>query len=138
MASPLQLRGERGPEAHLPYAAHASEHVVRLDSGALITAFALAGIGHETADTRRLNDLHEKLNAAWRNLARPDLAVWHHVVRRPIELPPRTGFRTAFAAESSIVMNSLAWWIVMRALSPVPTNLRASGCFSSSARITSC
>jgi type IV secretion system protein VirB4 len=70
-----------------------------LDNGALMLSFRLAGASFETADVRDLNDLHGKLNGAWRNLAHDRLAVWHHLVRREETLPGVGAFRSAFAAE---------------------------------------
>ncbi|GAD60559.1 VirB4 family type IV secretion/conjugal transfer ATPase [Brevundimonas abyssalis] len=59
----------------------------------------LDGVSFETADVRDLNDWHVKLNQAWRNLADDRLALWHHVVRRPVRIPPTTGHRSQFARE---------------------------------------
>ena len=67
--SPSRLRKEGDALAGLPYARHASDHIVTLDSGALMIAFQLQGAAFETADPRDLNDWHVKLNQTWRNLA---------------------------------------------------------------------
>jgi type IV secretion system protein VirB4 len=96
---PARLRREADARSHLPYARHVSDHVVALDSGALMMVFQIDGASFETADARDLNDWHVKLNQAWRNLADDRLAVWHHVVRRPVELERSAGFRSAFAGE---------------------------------------
>ena len=97
--SAARLRREAEARPHLPYARHVSDHVVALDSGALMMVFQIDGASFETADARDLNDWHVKLNQAWRNLADDRLAVWHHVVRRPVELERSTGYRSAFAGE---------------------------------------
>lgn len=94
-----RLRREGDVRSHLPYARHVNDHVVALDSGALMLVFRIEGASFETADARDLNDWHVKLNQAWRNLADEQFAVWHHVVRRQVELAPSTGYRSAFAAE---------------------------------------
>lgn len=103
MAEARISQGRLGRETevrpHLPYARHVNDHVIALDSGALMLAFQIQGASYETADVRDLNDWHLKLNQAWRNLADEQLAIWHHVVRRQVEAPPSTGFRSAFAAE---------------------------------------
>ena len=72
--SPSRLRREGDALAGLPYARHASDHIVTLDSGALMIAFQLQGAAFETADPRDLNDWHVKLNQTWRNLADDRLA----------------------------------------------------------------
>jgi len=87
------------PAEPLPYARHVSDRVAALDSGALMTSFRLEGASFETADVRDLNDLHAKLNLAWRNLADERLAVWHHLVRREDKPATPGEFRSVFAAE---------------------------------------
>ncbi|MBG7614673.1 VirB4 family type IV secretion/conjugal transfer ATPase [Brevundimonas sp. BAL450] len=95
------LRREPAVRGALPYARHVSHEIVALDTGALMLSLKLDGVSFETADARDLNDWHVKLNQAWRNLADDRLAVWHHVVRRPIQLAPTTGHISAFARELS-------------------------------------
>ena len=98
VASRSRLRRETEVRSHLPYARHVNDHVVALDSGALMMVFQVAGASFETADARDLNDWHLKLNQAWRNLADERLAVWHHIVRREVPPEPSRGHRSAFAA----------------------------------------
>ena len=86
--SPTRLRRETAVGSQLPYARHVNDHVVALDSGALMLVFQIDGASFETADARDLNDWHIKLNQAWRNLADDRLAIWHHIVRR--EVAPAT------------------------------------------------
>ncbi|MBJ7483481.1 VirB4 family type IV secretion/conjugal transfer ATPase [Brevundimonas sp.] len=92
-----RLRKEPDARSGLPYARHASDDLVVLDSGALMMAFQIQGAAFETADLRDLNDWHVKLNQAWRNLADDRLAVWHHIVRREVIPATASGFRSAFA-----------------------------------------
>ena len=87
------------PRASLPYARHVTDQVIALDTQALMLTFQLDGASFETADVRDLNDLHAKLNGAWRNLADDRMAVWHHLVRREHRGYPDGGFRSAFAAD---------------------------------------
>jgi len=94
-----RLRREGDVRSHLPYARHVNDHVVALDSGALMMVFQIQGASFETADVRDLNDWHLKLNQAWRNLADEQFAIWHHLVRRPVRPEPSTGYRSDFAAE---------------------------------------
>lgn len=93
------LRRELDPTRVLPYARHVNDHVIALDSGALMMSFALDGASFETADVRDLNDWQAKLNGAWRNLASDRLAVWHHLVRREAGTYPAGTFRSAFAQQ---------------------------------------
>jgi len=104
--SKSRLKRENDARSHLPYARHVSDHVVALDSGALMLTFQIQGASFETADARDLNDWHLKLNQAWRNLADEQFAVWHHLIRRRIEPEPSTGYRSAFAADLGAACNA--------------------------------
>ncbi|MGH7025932.1 VirB4 family type IV secretion/conjugal transfer ATPase [Brevundimonas sp.] len=97
--STSRLAREGDARSNLPYARHVNDHVVALDNGALMLVFRIEGASFETADARDLNDWHVKLNQAWRNLADEQFAVWHHLIRRRVELEPSTGYRSGFAAE---------------------------------------
>lgn len=90
---------ELEPSPMLPYARHVTDRIIQLDSGALMTAFRLEGASFETADIRDLNDAHAKLNGAWRNLASDNLAIWHHLVRRPDDGYPEGKFQSDFARD---------------------------------------
>lgn len=96
--SPTRLRRETEVGSQLPYARHVNDHVVALDSGALMLVFQIDGASFETADARDLNDWHVKLNQAWRNLADDRLAIWHHIVRREVAPATSEGYRSDFAA----------------------------------------
>ncbi|MBT9471329.1 MAG: VirB4 family type IV secretion/conjugal transfer ATPase [Pseudomonadota bacterium] len=93
------LAREPHPRSTLPYARHVDEQIIALDTGALMVSFAIDGASFETADVGELNNRHDKLNSAWRNLADDRLAVWHHIVRRPVSAYPQGEFRSAFARE---------------------------------------
>ncbi|MET4682648.1 VirB4 family type IV secretion/conjugal transfer ATPase [Brevundimonas faecalis] len=97
--SASRLGREGDARSNLPYARHLNDHVVALDSGALMLMFRIEGASFETADARDLNDWHVKLNQAWRNLADEQFAVWHHLIRRRVALEPSTGYRSGFATE---------------------------------------
>lgn len=93
------LRREAQCERVLPYSAHLTPSVVRLDTGALMTMVRLDGVSFETADVSELNALHHQLNGLWRSLADDRLAIWHHLVRRTVEAPASGDFISGFAAE---------------------------------------
>lgn len=101
-----QLKRESDARSHLPFARHVNDHVVALDNGALMLVLQIQGASFETADARDLNDWHVKLNQAWRNLADEQLAIWHHLIRRRVELEPSAGYRSAFAAELGAAWNT--------------------------------
>ena len=93
------LARELEPQGPLPYARHATDEIVVLDSGAMMLCLRLDGASFETADVRDLNDWHAKLNGAWRNLATDQLAVWHHLIRQRDDRYPDGAFRSDFARD---------------------------------------
>jgi type IV secretory pathway VirB4 component len=80
-----QLRREASPADRIPYLAHVSPHLVKTRFGDYVQVFRLAGGSFECADDETLNTWHERLNVLWRNLATPNLALWTHLVRRPVQ-----------------------------------------------------
>lgn len=66
----------------IPYTAHVSAEIVATKAGDLLQTFRLAGASFESADDETLNNWHERLNVAWRNIASPNVAIWSHVIRR--------------------------------------------------------
>ncbi|WP_062236792.1 VirB4 family type IV secretion/conjugal transfer ATPase [Aureimonas sp. N4] len=99
MVSAALLKRELGAAAFLPYGRHANEHVVALDTGAMMLALKLDGTSFETADNTDLNDWHTKLHQSWRNIANDRLAIWTHVVRREDRTYPNGEFRSTFARD---------------------------------------
>ncbi len=86
-------RRERSAAVHVPYSAHVAPTVIRTVAGDYLQALRLGGASFESADDDQLNVWHERLNVLWRNLASPNLALWTHLVRRPVEpeFPARPG-----------------------------------------------
>ena len=76
------LRREFLISSQIPYTAQVSEHVVRTKWGDYVQVFRLAGASFESADDEQLNNWHERLAIAWRNIASPNVALWTHVIRR--------------------------------------------------------
>ena len=68
--------------SQIPYTAQVSEHVVRTKWGDYVQVFRLAGASFESADDGELNNWHERLAIALRNIASPNFALWTHVIRR--------------------------------------------------------
>ena len=97
------VRRERGLASEIPYTAHVAEAVVKTRHGDYVQVFRLAGASFETADDAQLNDWHERLNGLWRNIARENVALWTHIIRRrePLILQNRhaPGFAHDLAAK---------------------------------------
>jgi len=77
-----RVRRELVAARHVPYTALIAPTVLRTARGDYVQAFRIGGLAFESADDESVNNWHERLNALWRNLAGPQLAVWVQVVRR--------------------------------------------------------
>jgi type IV secretion system protein VirB4 len=76
------VRREFLSSSQIPYTAHLSEHVIRTKAGDYVQVFRLSGASFESADDEQLNNWHERLAIALRNVASPNVALWTHVIRR--------------------------------------------------------
>lgn len=96
------LRREATAAERIPYSAHVCESVVKTKSGDYLQVFRLGGASFETADDAQLNSWHERLNALWRNISSPTVALWAHVIRRReyprFRQPSTGGFADALAS----------------------------------------
>jgi len=93
------VRREFLGSAQIPYTAHVSEHVVRTKWGDYVQVFRLSGASFESADDEQLNNWHERLAIALRNIASPNVALWTHVIRRRERSYPVGTFPDGFAAQ---------------------------------------
>ena len=87
-----RARRELVAARHIPYTALVAPEVLRTGQGDYVQAIRVGGIAFESADDEAVNAWHERLNALWRNVASPHVALWVHVVRRreATESPPWT------------------------------------------------
>jgi type IV secretion system protein VirB4 len=86
----LVAAGRELPAAHhIPYTAHVAANVLRTTSGHYVQTFRLQGVAFETRDDADINNWHERLNVAMRNIAGPTVALWTHLVRRRDHIVPR-------------------------------------------------
>ena len=92
-------RREISAGTHIPYGTHVSESVIKTVSGDYLQVFRLAGASFECADDGQLNGWHERLNALWRNVASPGVALWVHVIRRRERMRAPDGGVAGFANE---------------------------------------
>src|SRR6202047_2682101 len=93
------LRREFLSASQIPYTAQVSEHVVRTKWGDYVQVFRLSGASFESADDDNLNNWHERLAIALRNIASPNLALWTHVIRRRERSYPEGEFGQGFTAD---------------------------------------
>ena len=119
---------------HVPYTALVAPAVVRTLAGDYVQTIRLGGRAFESADDAAVNAWHERLNALWRNVASPHLALWVHVVRRRERGYPQGEFPPGFARElnaryrarlagETLMVNELYLSLVYR---PQPTAVGAA------------
>ena len=72
------------PPSTYPTAPTSPPGVISTANGDYLQAFRLGGASFESADDAQLNTWHERLNVLWRNLASPEVALWTHLIRRPV------------------------------------------------------
>ncbi len=82
----------------LPYARHVDEATIETRDGALLQVVHLAGFAFETAETEELNYRKAVRETLLRSLASPNIAIYHHVVRRPADPDLPAGFEDPFCA----------------------------------------
>lgn len=100
VASPgVRARRELVAARHIPYTALVAPEVLRTGQGDYVQAIRVAGIAFESADDEAVNAWHERLNALWRNVASPHVALWVHVLRRREWAYPPGVFPPGFAAD---------------------------------------
>ena len=94
-----RARRELVAARHVPYTALVAPEVLRTGQGDYVQALRLGGLAFESADDDTVSAWHERLNALWRNVASPHVAVWVHVVRRRERGYPAGEFPPGFAAD---------------------------------------
>jgi type IV secretion system protein VirB4 len=94
-----QAKRERSVAAHVPYARHVDDSVLRTKDGLLLSVIKLDGFCFETADMAQINGKLEGRNTILRSLGSSRYAVYGHMIRR--RLQPKLGgeFDNEFAAE---------------------------------------
>ena len=98
-AAGARARREMVAARHLPYTAFIAPEVLRTAGGDFVQTLRIAGLAFESADDESVNAWHERLNALWRNVASPHVAVWVHVVRRRATPEPGGECPPGFARE---------------------------------------
>jgi len=79
--------------AFIPYESHLTRNIIRLDSEHLLFILKLQGAAHESADEGTQNTWHDSFCQYLRAIASENVAVWSHVIRRPLGDYPEGDFR---------------------------------------------
>jgi type IV secretion system protein VirB4 len=99
MSDVVQLgKTEREARDVLPYIRHVAADVIGLADGGLMMMFAVDGLAFQSADTRDLNSLQNRVNTLWRNVSDPALSVYMITQRQRSNEYPAGRFTNAFAA----------------------------------------
>lgn len=83
----------------MPYAYHADDFTIATRDGMLCQFLHIGGLPFETADTEELNYRHTVRDTLLRSLTDPHLALYHHILRRPINVSLPGGKTDAFCSE---------------------------------------
>lgn len=77
---------ERAAGHHLPYARHVDDHTIETRDGLLMQTMHLRGLLFETADTDEINYRKRLRDAMLQSIGSSRFALYHHIVRRRIEV----------------------------------------------------
>lgn len=91
------MKREQSAGLHLPYARHVNDHTLETRDGLLLQAIHLRGLLFETADTAELNYRKSLRDAMLRAIGSSRFAIYHHIVRRRVEIDLDTRFPDAFS-----------------------------------------
>lgn len=84
---------------HLPYARHVDAHTIETRDGLLLQVIALRGLLFETADTDEINYRKRLRDAMLQAIGSSRFALYHHIVRRRVEVELDGQFDDPFSAK---------------------------------------
>lgn len=90
---------EKHAGIHLPYARHVDDHTLETRDGLLLQTIRLDGLLFETADTDELNYRAALRDAVLRAVGTSHYAVYHHTVRRRVDVSLGADFGDDFSTE---------------------------------------
>jgi type IV secretion system protein VirB4 len=92
-------RKEQPAGKHLPYARHVDDHTIETRDGLLMQVIQLRGLLFETADTEELNYRKRLRDAMLQAIGSSRFALYHHVVRRRIDVGLSEGHPDPFSRQ---------------------------------------
>lgn len=98
-SNPRTIARETTAGTHLPYERHIDDTTIALRGGFLMRTIRLEGLLFETTDTDELNYRAELRDALLRAVGSPQLAIYHHVIRRKAEVALDARFPDAFSRD---------------------------------------
>lgn len=90
---------EQSAARHLPYSHHADDRSIATHDGRLMQFIRLRGLLFETADSDELNYRAELRDAMLRAIGTSRFAIYHHILRRRIDVNLEGKFPDRFSAE---------------------------------------
>jgi type IV secretion system protein VirB4 len=84
---------------HLPYGRHVDDHTIETRDGLLMQVIQLRGLLFETADTEEINYRKRLRDAMLQSIGSSRYALYHHVVRRRIDVGLSEGHPDPFSRE---------------------------------------
>jgi type IV secretion system protein VirB4 len=84
---------------HLPYARHLDDHTIETRDGLLIQVLQMRGLLFETADTEEINYRKRLRDAMLQSIGSSRYALYHHVVRRRIDVGLSEGHPDPFSRQ---------------------------------------
>lgn len=94
-----EIAREQSAARHLPYSHHVDERTVATQDGRLMQFIRLRGLLFETADSDELNYRAELRDAMLRAIGTSRFAIYHHIVRRGIDVDLGGDFPDSFSAD---------------------------------------
>jgi type IV secretion system protein VirB4 len=84
---------------HLPYARHVDDHTIETRDGLLLQILHMRGLLFETADTEEINYRKRLRDAMLQSIGSSRFALYHHVVRRQVDVEIAAEFLDSFSAQ---------------------------------------
>ena len=95
---PRVILREKSGGFHLPYARHVDDRTIETRDGLLLQVIRLRGLLFETADTTELNYRKELRDAMLRSVGSSRFALYHHVLRRRVDVDLDASFADDYSA----------------------------------------
>ncbi|WP_242416503.1 VirB4 family type IV secretion/conjugal transfer ATPase [Sphingomonas panni] len=103
---PTVVAREKPVGAHLPYARHVDAHTLETQDGLLCQVIHLRGLLFETADSDELNYRKRLRDAMLQAIGSSHFAVYHHVIRRRVEVELEAEFPDSFSQRLDAAWNA--------------------------------
>ena len=98
-ADAREIAREESAAKHLPYSCHVDDRTIATHDGRLMQFIRLRGLLFETADSEEINYRAELRDAMLRSIGTSRFAVYHHILRRRVDVDLAGNFPDAFSAE---------------------------------------